>query len=291
MHETRYTPRGPGLAALEWGGPADDAVPTVLLHGWLDHAGSWARVAEALPGWRVAPDWRGHGRSDWVPEGQSYHFPEYVADLDALVAHLGGRVRLVGHSMGGTVATMFAGARPDAVERLVIVDGLGVPDGATQALDRMRRFLDGLRTPRASRTMPDLETAARRLREVHPFLDDAWARELAARGTRLAGDGLAWAWDPRHLLRSPVPYRQDQHALFLRAIRCPTLSIHPERSPFATEDVARLEGNLARHRVLRIPDAGHMVHLERPSAVAQAIAAFLREPGEDGLTPPEPSRI
>lgn len=290
MRETRYSPRGPGLAALEWGEPGD-GLPTLLLHGWLDHAGSWARVAEALPGWRIAPDWRGHGRSDWVPEGQTYHFPEYVADLDALVAHLGGRVRLVGHSMGGTVATMYAGARPDAVERLVVVDGLGVPDSGAQALDRMRRFLDGVRTPRASRTMPDLETAAARLRDVHPFLDEAWARELAARGTRRTAEGMAWAWDPRHLLRSAVPYRQDQHAQFLRAIRCPTLTLHPARSPFAAEDVARLVGCLARNREVRIADAGHMVHLERPAEVAQEIAAFLREPGAGALTRPDASRI
>lgn len=275
MRDTTYAVRGLTLAALEWGGPGD-GVPTVLLHGWLDHAGSWAGVAARLGGWRIAPDWRGHGRSGWVDATSAYHFPEYLADLDVLVAALGGRARLVGHSMGGTVATMYAAVRPERIERVVVVDGLGVADGGAQAFQRMRWFLDGLARPRAPRTMPDLDAATARLRDVHPFLTEHDARALARRGTRPVPGGLAWAWDPRHLLRAPMPYRQEHHLQFLRAIPCPVLSIHPASSPFAAEDVARLEAAVPDLRVSALGTGGHMVHLEDPVAVALAIAAFLR---------------
>lgn len=274
MRDTRYTVRCINLGALEWGAP--EGLPTLLVHGWLDHAGSWAPVARLLDGWRVAVDWRGHGRSDWTPEGTTYHFPEYVADLDALVDLLGGRVNLVGHSMGGTVATLYAGVRPDRVARLVVVDGLGVADAGDEALRRMTWYLDGVRRPRGTRTMPDLAAATARLVEVHPYLPAEEAMRLAERGTRAVEGGLAWAWDPRHLLRSATPYRQDQHVQFLHALRCPVLSLHPERSPFTTADVTRLEAAIPDLRVVNLPFGGHMPHLEDPPAVASEIAAFLR---------------
>ncbi len=261
------------FATLQWGEPA--GVPTVLLHGFLDHAGSWARVAERLDGWRVALDLRGHGRSAWVGPGQSYHFPEYVADLDALVERLGGRVRLVGHSMGGTLASLYAGARPDAVERLVAVDGIGLPDAGAGARDRMVQFLDGIRRVRALRPYPTVEAAAERLVATWPRLDPAWAVELALRGTRPVEGGVTWSYDPRHRVRAAVPYRQDQHQRFLAAIRCPVLSVHAGTSIFSPGDVARLEEVIPDLRVVTIPTAGHMVQLDEPDALAQVVSGFL----------------
>jgi pimeloyl-ACP methyl ester carboxylesterase len=278
MREERWTFRGLPFGGLSWGEPT--GVPTVLLHGFLDHAGSWARVAAGLPGFLVAPDLRGHGHSAWVGPGETYHFPEYLADLDALVDHLGGRVSLVGHSMGGTLASIYAGARPGAVERLAAVDGLGLPDGGAQARDRMVQFLDGVRrtdTPstRTTPPMPTLAVAADRLRRAWPGLDDPFALALAERGARPVEGGFAWRYDPRHRIRSAAPYRQDHHRQFLDAITCPVLSIHPERSPFAPADVDRLESAIRDLRVEILPNAGHMAQLDAPDALAMRLRAFL----------------
>ncbi|MDP2308872.1 MAG: alpha/beta hydrolase [Pseudomonadota bacterium] len=278
--EALYTLRGLTFAALEWGPPvspaAGGAPPTLLLHGFLDHAGSWARVAEQLDGPVVALDLRGHGRSAWVGPGESYHFPEYLADVDALVAALGGRVRLVGHSMGGSIASMYAGARPEAVERLAIVDGMGIPDGGAAARDRMVQFLDGIARVRAPRPYPTLAAAAARLVSTWSGLDPAWALELAERGTRPVDEGFVWRYDPRHLVRAAVPYRQDQHLRFLAAIRCPVLSVHPEHSLFAVADVAALEAAIPDLVVKEVLGAGHMTQLDAPRALAAHLTAFLR---------------
>lgn len=274
--EVRHVLRELPFAALEWGTRQDGALPTVLLHGFLDHAGSWSRVAERLDGWVVALDLRGHGHSPWVGPGASYHFPEYIADVDALVASLGGRVNLVGHSMGGTIATLYAGARPDAVARLAVVDGIGLPDGGAGARDRMVQFLDGIARVRPHRAWPTREAAAARLSSMWSGLDAAWALELATRGTRPDEGGFVWRYDPRHLVRAPVPYRQDQHLRFLTGIRCPVLSVHPERSLFAAADIAHLEGAIPDLHVREVPGAGHMTQLDAPRAVAAHLVDFLR---------------
>lgn len=276
MTESWWKIRGRDHAALEWG--ERGGRPTLLLHGWLDCAAAWAGLAERLEGWRLAPDLRGHGRSPHNGPGQAYFFPEYVADLDALVAELDGPVDLVGHSMGGTLATMFAAARPERVRRLVSLDGLGLADGVEEVVDRLRAFLDGSRRPPRSRVFRDLDEVADRLRKETPRLDPRHARLLAEHATVRVENGLTWSFDPRHRVKGAIPYRQDQHLRLLAELRCPVLSVHPERSPFAAADVARIEAGIARLRVARIPGTGHRLHLEDPEAVAQAVRSFLAAP-------------
>ncbi len=271
--ECAWTLREQSFGGLRWGHPGP--APLVLLHGFLDHAGSWDRVARLLGEGCIALDLRGHGLSAWVGPAETYHFAEYVADLDALVDQLGGRVRLVGHSMGGTLASLYAGARPERVERLAVVDGLGLADGGPGARTRMIEFLDAARAPREPRPMASVEEAAGRLKRTWARLDDAFALELAARGTRPVPGGVVWAYDPRHRSRSAVPYRQDQHQRFLEAIRCPVLSIRPEHGPFAADDVARLEATIPDLRAVVVPGAGHMLPLEAPEAVAEHLRGFL----------------
>jgi pimeloyl-ACP methyl ester carboxylesterase len=265
--------RGLDVAGLEWRDPSGLRAPVVLVHGWLDHAGTWVDVASRLDGWCVAPDLRGHGLSGWCGWSDTYHVAEYVADLDALVTALGGRAHVVGHSLGGAVVSLWAGARPERALSVTLVDGLGLADAADSAVSRMVEFLDGVSAPRTPRPMPDIDEAARRLRASHPFLAEERARELAARGTRpVPGGGVNWAWDPRHRLRSPSPYRADTHARFLARIACPVVVVRPERSPFAHAHLAPLVSALARAEVVEVAGVGHMVPLEAPEAVAAAVS-------------------
>ncbi len=272
MRPTSFRLHGRDYAALEWG--ERGGVPTVLLHGFLDHAGGWTRVAEGLGGWRVAIDHRGHGLSPHAGLGESYHFPDYLADLDALLSQLG-TARLVGHSMGGTIASMYAGVRPERVRCLVTVDGLGLFDSSTQSAERTTQFLDEMARPPVNKVFPTIEAAASRLRHSSPALDAAWAWQLAARALRPVEGGFTWTWDARHRIRSAIPYRHDHHLQFLRRIRCPVLAVHPEHSPFARSDVDLLESAIADLRVVTVPGAGHMVHFDAPAALAAAIRPFL----------------
>ena len=102
----------------------------LLLHGFLDHGRSFGRVARALAQrYRVvAPDHRGHGLSGHVGAGGYYHFPDYVRDLHALYEPLEiERAAICGHSMGASIAVYFAGAFPERVAALALLDGVGPP--------------------------------------------------------------------------------------------------------------------------------------------------------------------
>ena len=126
----------------------------VMVHGYMDVGASFQFVVDAMAragdGRRavVAPDWRGFGRSDSPPGADSYWFPDYLGDLDALLDLLspGAPVDLLGHSMGGNVVMAYAGARPQRIRRLINLEGFGLPDmPAADAPARMATWLDELK--------------------------------------------------------------------------------------------------------------------------------------------------
>lgn len=278
--------RGLPLRVLELSDEGADGLPIVCLHGWLDQAAAWAPVAAGRQGRWVALDQRGHGGSGHVGAGGYYHFPDYVGDLDALVTALGGRVRLVGHSMGGTVACMFAGARPDAVERLVVVEGLGALEASDPSyLSRMRQHLQAMRAPPAPLRLESLESAADKLLRRNPGLAPEQAALLAREGTRADANGLRWAFDPLHLTRAPYPFREELFAEFLTAITAPTLLIWAEQSWYAAELQARRARMIADARQATLP-GGHMLPYTTTAALGAAIAAFLGDQEESQRSSP-----
>lgn len=265
---------------LAWDGPAERTI--VLLHGWLDLAWSWQPLAERLAGrYRlVAFDFRGHGDTDRVAEGGYYHFPDYLRDLHALLPRLSPLpATLLGHSMGGTVASMYAGSFPDRISRLVVVDGFGVPSAAFEdAPARISRWLAGVEqvSRRAPRTFGDLDEAAQRLRAVNPRIPQDLALLLAEKGTRVRPDGRReWKHDPLHATRSPIPAYRDHYLAFMRAIACPTLLVRATESSMAgfPDIESRIEA-VADRVETRLP-CGHMVHHERPAELARAVEDFL----------------
>ncbi len=260
--------------------------PTVLLgHGFLDLAWSWRWVAEILQtqGIRcVAWDWRGHGETEHVGAGGYYHFPDYVLDLDELLPqlrHEDAAPHLVGHSMGGTVATMFAGLRSDRLRSLVLVEGLGPPSHAfDQTPHRFTAWLDGVAKQRA-RTKPktpmSLDQAVGRMRVQNPALTDEQGRFLADKSTRAEGEGRVWRFDPLHRTTSPMPFREEVFATFLDRIAVPTLIVGADKGFRLADEPARY-GRIAQHEVAEIEGSGHMVHWEKPAVLAAHIAAFVR---------------
>ncbi|MCB9743077.1 MAG: alpha/beta fold hydrolase [Alphaproteobacteria bacterium] len=274
------TLRGLEFALLRWGPEAPEGAPRVLLlHGWLDQAAAWelvaARLAEA--GHCVyALDQRGHGRSAWAPPGSYYHFPEYVADVDALWRAWGQPpLLLVGHSMGGTVASLFAGARPEAVVQLTLLEGLGpVAAEDADAAKHMGTWLRQLAEPPGHRPLEDLEVATARLQRFTPSLPPRLARSLAQRVTEPHPEGgLRWTWDPLHRTRAPLPYDVDRHVALLRRITAPTLFLLGTRSWYA--GIPDLERRLAAipERSQANLDAGHALHVEAHAEVSRLLLA------------------
>ncbi|MEM9696290.1 MAG: alpha/beta hydrolase, partial [Myxococcota bacterium] len=215
----------------------------LLLHGFLDAGGTWDLVAQRLvaEGHRViAPDQRGFGRSDRVGPGGYYHFYDYVADIDALVGSFDPERRLavVGHSMGGAVASMFAGARPDRVERLVVCEGLGPPSmEPAVAVQRTRRWLDQLEQGKPSKPLKNRADALKRLAAFHGKVE---YHVLESRVEHLAdfdeGGGGRWRYDPLHRTSSPQRFDRDAFLSFVKAVHCPVMFVSGGPSGFHPED-------------------------------------------------------
>ncbi len=266
------------LHLLEWG--SGDSV-VLLLHGFLEHAHVWDWVAPRLAdaGHHVfALDWRGHGDSEWIGAGGYYHFIDYVADLAALVHALGGRVALVGHSMGGGAALLYAGTEPQRVRALVLIEGLGVPDTDPSSVpERVVGWLRDLeRTEQRVRAPISLEAATQRLHERFPHFSAAVARHLVEFGTRETAGARMWKFDPLHQTRAPQPTYVAQAREFWKRVSCPVLYVDGTKSglrlPPADLD-ERL--NALRARRVTIPDCGHHPHLERPDELWRALIDFL----------------
>ncbi|WP_334135192.1 alpha/beta fold hydrolase [Tepidimonas sp.] len=299
----------------EWGKPSPDRPPLWLLHGWMDVGASWQFVVDALTHDRhcVAPDWRGFGLTraahlppdtDPPPYGAADHylFADYLADLDFLIERVNRRLRraahapvdLVGHSMGGNVAMLYAGVRPQRVRRLVNLEGFGLPASQpTQAPRRYAAWLDELHALHEGtltlKTYPGVEGVARRLMKTNRRLSADRAHWLARHWGRPAEpaqpDGT-WIirGDAAHKVRSSQLYRLDEVLAVHAAIEAPVLVVvasddslaqwfpHGEHS--LAEFFRRLQ--VVPHcRIERVQDAGHMLHHDQPQRVAALIETHL----------------
>ena len=270
---------------LEWESAGPGATATVLLlHGYMDAAATWEAVAPALTahGLRVlAPDLRGYGDGARVPSGGYYHFADYVFDVADLVERLvppGSPLFVVGHSMGGTIANMFAGTFPERVARLALLEGAGPPDNAHDiGPDRMRRWVEDVRAVRARppRRMANREEALRRLSGNHPRVaEDVLRRRLEALSRELPDAGFAWKADPMHGTRSPIPFFAESWRAFARRVTCPVLFVSGGPLGWHPQDE---EARVAAFAVLQraeIPDAGHMMHWTEPAKLTRLLLQF-----------------
>lgn len=266
---------------IESDGPEGSEV--VLLHGYLDLARSFEPVIKAVAaqGYRViAPDFRGHGDSDRAPPGAYYHYMDYVADLDALFDALElRRAHLVGHSMGGGVATRFAGARPERVRSLCLLEGVGPPAmPAEVAPDRTTAWLDSLARlrRRAPRTLASLDEVVARMKISHPDVALETLRRVAELSVRaLPEGGYVFRFDPLHQTISPMRFDAEASEAFCARITCPVL--HLDGGSFAQwPELAARAALYPGAEVRTLEGAGHMMHWTRPDDTAAALVAFLQ---------------
>ena len=290
---SRYaTIRGLRYHLREWG-PADVGPDRRLfmLHGWMDVSASFQFVVDALgPDWQViAPDWRGFGLSERTP-GDCYWFGDYVADLEFILDHVQGNApaHVVGHSMGGNIALLYAGARPQRIRTVINLEGLGLhASRPEQAPGRFAQWLDELKAGGSLRDYRDRTEVAERLRRNNPRLSAERAAFLAQHWAEPDGHGrFRVAGDPAHRIVNPVLYRLDEAMACWKAITSPALMVlatetdalrHVARDrEQALEEVRRRFAAVPGAEQATIADAGHMLHHDRPEAVAQLIEDFLR---------------
>lgn len=272
------------LHVLDRGSGGGDP-PVLFLHGWLDNAHSFDPVRAQLPAhWRtLALDFRGMGQSGHVPGGL-YHLTDYLADVDAVRRALSiDALHLVGHSLGGTIALLYAAGRPEVVRSVTSVESLGPSGGdGSLAAGRLQRFLRDFDRPLRKRVYPDVEAAATRLRESQTGMGEEAALLLARHGTRPVDGGVEWTWDPAQRRTFGSTLDEEQLLACFGAVTCPVQLLHATRG-FSFDD-QQMSRRLEALRALppRSFEGGHHVHLDQPQQVAIAIAEFIQETEKRG---------
>jgi len=275
----------------EWGTPRADSTPWVMVHGWMDVSASFQFVVDALADdpWIIAPDWRGFGPTD-SPHQDSFWFPDYLADLDALLDHYcpDTPVNLIGHSMGGHVATLYAGVRPQRVARLVNLEGFGMPATVpAQAPTRQAQWLDELRSLHRGelslRTYPDQAAVAQRLMKTNPRLSHDKAHWLAQHWARPDHDG-AWRilGEAGHKIVNPQLFRVEEVLATYARISAPTLCVVAQdnslsqwwKDRFTLDEFFQRTAHIPNLTHRQLADCGHMLHHDQPERLAEVLHHF-----------------
>jgi len=276
--------RGLRYHVRHWG--AVDAPKIFLLHGWMDSSATFQFVVDAFEkSWHViAPDWRGYGDSEWL--GRPYWFPDYYADLEALLQHYSpdAPAQLVGHSMGANIAATFAALRPHRVARLAMLDFLGLkPEPSIDAPTQIGKWLDEIADQPRLRIYPDHAALARRLRFANPRLTAERAEFLSRAVSRITADGsVEMACDPWHKVASPALYRVEDAMAAWRKITCPVLMLIADkgfvRMRFGrdTPEFQQRIESFADVQAKDIPEAGHNLQHDQPELVAAELEGFLQ---------------
>jgi pimeloyl-ACP methyl ester carboxylesterase len=278
-----HTIRGLRHHVRVWG---DSAAPRLfLLHGWMDVSASFQFLVDGFAReWcAIAPDWRGFGLTEWSREG--YWFPDYYADLEALLDRYqpDQRVHLVGHSMGGVIASIYAGIRTERVAALVSLEGLGLARHAPdQAPLRYAHWLAQLKDPPGFKPYRSFEEVAARLKKRNPRLPEERAAFLARHWAKRLDTGeVVLVSDPRHKLVNPYLFRIEEAIACWRRITAPVLLVSGKQSEMLSrmkdspEELAERRGAFRNRREIELDGAGHMMHHDQPERLARVIEDFL----------------
>ena len=279
----------------EWGTPRPGQLPLFMVHGWMDVSASFQFVVDAMKEDRhiIAPDWRGFGLTD-VGDVDSFWYPDYLADLDALIDHFQpeGQIDLLGHSMGGTIVSMYAGVRPERIRKLINLEGFGMAASrASQAPGRYAKWLNQVKSLRNGgiglRSYPDTEAVADRLIRTNPRLSTDKAQWLAQYWAKENADGLLdILGHPAHKIVNPYLFRVDEMLAIYRNISAPVLNVEASQNDlekwwegkYSLDEFHERLQSITDFRSVTIADAGHMMHHDQPLDLAQLIEAFLQQP-------------
>ncbi|WP_213909243.1 alpha/beta fold hydrolase [Stutzerimonas nitrititolerans] len=255
----------------------EDGRPVIALHGWLDNAASFSRLAPLLNGVRiVALDLPGHGLSDHRPAGAGYNIWDYAYDILQTAEQFGWqRFSLLGHSLGGIVSVLLAGAMPERIERLALIDGVipytGEAESAPRKLGEALRALLAVERKRKPVYASFDQAVAARMKGVGAVSREA-AERLAQRGLMPMPGGYTWRTDPRLMLPSPLRLTLAHAQAFAQRVECPTSLIIARQGLMTDAKVIEFIDSLPfeSHRL----HGGHHLHLDDDEGAAAIAAVF-----------------
>lgn len=284
------------FAVRTWG--REQSYPVLALHGWLDNAASFERLAPHLTDcFVVAPDLAGHGRSQHRRSDSGYYLWEHADDMQSLVEALGWkRFSVIGHSMGSGVASILA-AMNRSIDSMVFLDGMGAPftlaeENTVEHLRKAQRLMRlALRTRLHGFAGVDnvqfatVEAAvAERRNSIDGTLCAEGARWLALRDLISVGNGYRWRHDPRLVLPEPMQLTEGQACEFLRQIGCPLHIMLGRQGLFAGGAFDKRRRFLPAGTRLYWHDGGHHFHLDPPAAaLVEQVRAALKGLAPDTL--------
>lgn len=264
------------LAVKTWGDQANPAI--IALHGWQDNAGTFDKLAPLLPDYYwIVPDLPGHGKSEHRGKGAEYTLWAYCTEVMALADAMSlESFNLVGHSMGGGIASLLAGLYPERISKLVLLDIIGVLTSAPEAIVTQMRAAVQQRVEQPLRkaglySSLELAIAARAKRGVTTEA----AGLLAARGVEKGDAGFYWSQDQRLTLNRLLSLTEAQMTAFLQAIDCPVLVI---ASREAVGRKAAIQNRVAMVKNIQLEQltGGHHQHLDGDVAtIASLTESFL----------------
>jgi len=272
--ETRYL----SFAARRWGDP--NGLPVLALHGWLDNAASFDRLAPCLPQLQlVAIDLAGHGHSEHRPVGMKYHYVDYIDDVMAIADALGWeRFALLGHSLGAGIACVVASSFPERITHLMLLEGIGpmsreadtVSDSMFKSVQQMKR-----QGKKMMPIYPDVDSAVVARTKVGDMNPDS-IQILVQRNLKEKDGGVMWRSDPRLKLGSALYMVEDQVRSFLKGITAPTLLVTGKNG--LIKRLGRLNERAACIQSIQqavVLEGGHHLHLDDPIPVSEEINRFL----------------
>lgn len=277
VKETTFDIKGLKIAAVLHNDPS--GIPTIALHGWLDNAASFERLAPLLPKqYIVALDLPGHGFSDHVAPHALIHVIDYCTYVLQVAQALGWqRFAILGHSLGAGIGSLIAGILGDRILFATFIDGLGIITSRSEtAVFQYKSYANDLlaKPYRASPIYKSFEEAVETRLKVNNMLPDSMAI-LVKRGLKQQGNEWTWRTDPKLLMPTPVRMTEDQNTSFLKEITCPISLIKPNPGyPFPVGLIQK-RIDIIPHLDVQTIIGEHHVHLDDPQTVANAINRFL----------------
>jgi len=253
------------------------------LHGWLDNLATFETLAASMPDVRlIAVDFPGHGHSDHLEQGRAYYFIDGLFLIDDLIEHFClESVNLLGHSMGGAIATIYAATQPIRIKNLLLIEALGpitspVSDSQSTLHNALvqRRALKNKRKPVYESFEQALDLRAE-VSKINPEL----IKPLVERALTAVDGGYTWRADSRLRIPSTLRMSEDQLRSIIPSIEAPTLMIEAKSGLLQAENAQYIQDRkkLVKNLQVEILSGGHHLHLEYPSQVGSLIEQFLKD--------------